>query len=446
MTLVLCVCGLMLAFAVYAQSQAWQALYKVKKKDTIYGIAKRYNLTVDELMDANPEMRAPGYRLCKGDQIAIPYPSTPSAPKAATPSKQATPASRMVPGTVRVGVMLPLHNVDGDGQRMLEYYRGVLMACDDIRTGGANVRVHAWNVDIDANVQAVLNDDNARDCDIIFGPLYTKQVRAMSDFCKANGIRLVIPFSVSGDPVATDAGIFQIYQSPELQNNAAVDAFVERFKNAHPVFVDCNDSTSRKGTFTSALRKRLESEGIAYNITNVKSAEAMFAKAFDPAKRNVVVLNTGRSPELNVVFSKLDGLRVSNPDLQIAMYGYTEWLMYTNAYLEYFHKYEAYIPSYFFYNPLDPKTAAVEKSYRTWFKSEMRRSLPRFALTGYDHAQFFINGLYRQGDKFTGEQQNGYTPLQTPFKFKRVSGGGMQNRTFMLIHYKPDHKVESISY
>ena len=31
--------------------------------------------------------------------------------------------------TVRLGVMLPLHDLNGDGRRMVEYYRGVLMAC-----------------------------------------------------------------------------------------------------------------------------------------------------------------------------------------------------------------------------------------------------------------------------------------------------------------------------
>ena len=49
-------------------------------------------------------------------------------------------------GKVSVGVMLPLHDVNGDGKRMVEYYRGVLMACDSLRLMGISVDVHAWNV------------------------------------------------------------------------------------------------------------------------------------------------------------------------------------------------------------------------------------------------------------------------------------------------------------
>ena len=213
------------------------------------------------------------------------------------------------------------------------------------------------------------------------------------------------------------------------------------------MIVDCNDTTSRKGVFTSALRKRMEAAGIGYSITNLKSSEAMFAKAFDASKQNVVVLNTGRSPELNVTLAKLNGLKVTAPAMRISLFGYTEWLMYTKVYLEYYHRYDTYIPTSFYYNPLASRTANLERSYRRWFKSDMRQALPRFAITGYDHAQFFIRGLHKYGGKFTGtSQQSTYTPLQTPLKFKFVHGGGMQNSAFMLVHYKTNYTLESISY
>ena len=44
---------------------------------------------------------------------------------------------------VRVGIMLPLHNDNGDGRRMTEYYRGVLMACDSLRADGISIDIRA---------------------------------------------------------------------------------------------------------------------------------------------------------------------------------------------------------------------------------------------------------------------------------------------------------------
>ena len=445
--LFLCLCALVFAAAVSAQTMKYQDLYKVKKKDTIYGIAKKYNITIDQLISANPDMQKPDYTLQKGDQLVIPAP-LPAPTQPVQPAQQpAAQVAKKSSSAVRIGVMLPLHNVDGDGQRMVEYYRGILMACDSLKAQGISTDVRAWNVPIDGNIQQTLADNHAKDCDVIFGPLYTKQVKPVGDFCRRNNIKLVIPFSINGNDVASNDHIMQVYQSPQQQNELAVNAFIERFKGCHAVIIDCNDTTSRKGVFTAALRKRMEAAGIGYSITNLKSSEAMFAKAFDASKQNVVVLNTGRSPELNVALAKLNGLKVTAPAMRISLFGYTEWLMYTKVYLDYYHRYDAYIPTSFYYNPLAPRTANLERSYRRWFKSDMRQALPRFAITGYDHAQFIIRGLHKYGSKFNGtSQQNTYTPLQTPLKFKFVQGGGMQNSAFMLVHYKTNRTMESISY
>ena len=437
-----------------AQNLKWRDMYQVKKKDTIFGIAKNYGLTVDELINANPEMKVAGYELKKGDYIFIPYPAN-TDPKAAITKAATTPQPQTVAKTtqsqttktIKVGVVLPLHDVDGDGKRMTEYYRGFLMGCDSLKQQGYSIDVNAWNVPADADIRPTLQDASIRNCDVIFGPLYTKQVKPLSDFCKGAGIKLVIPFSIWGDEVSRNSEIFQVYQSLDELNNASIDAFVSRFGNQHPVFIDCNDSTSKKGIFTFGLRNRLNARGVKYSITNLKSNEELFSKAFSRTQPNVVVLNTGRSPELTVAIAKLKALVASNPGVVVSLFGYTEWLMYTRNNLDNFYKFNTHIPSTFYYNPLSAKTQHLENGYRRWFGLETLYALPKFALMGYDHAQFFIRGLYKYGKAFNGTKpQNVYTPLQTPLDFKRVGSGGMQNRAFMLVRYTNDKKIELINY
>ena len=58
--------ALLAVFAVETVAQegvTWKEMHKVKRKETIFGIAKDYGLTVDELIRANPEMNTPGYEL-----------------------------------------------------------------------------------------------------------------------------------------------------------------------------------------------------------------------------------------------------------------------------------------------------------------------------------------------------------------------------------------------
>ena len=452
----------LLAFTVSSvsaqQSSAIRGQHKVKKKETVFGISREYGLTIEELIKANPEMNTPGYELKKGMILNIPYSKAEMEAAEAAKAAQAAQARKAEEVAraaaddvrnreIRLGIMLPLHNINGDGRRMTEYYRGVLMACDSLKKQGLSVDVHAWNTAEDGNIYKVLEDPAAAKCDLIIGPLYSKQMDALSAFVTKHDIRLVIPFSINAPQLTTNRNIFQVYQSPTEQNEVIIARFIERFKNYHTVVVDCNDSTSKKGIFTFGLRRQMEQRGMDAVVTNLKSTEANFSKAFSRTKPNVVILNTGRSQELGVAFSKINGLKANEPELDITMFGYTDWLLYTRTYLENFYKYNTYIPSVFYYNPLSVGTQRFERKYRQNFRSDMQSSLPRFAITGFDHAYFFLKGLHKYGKSFNGaEGMFGYPPVQTPLKFERYGNGGLRNRTMMFIHYQPEHTVETIKF
>jgi hypothetical protein len=77
----------------------------------------------------------------------------------------------------------------------------------------------------------------------------------------------------------------------------------------------------------------------------------------------------------------------------------------------------------------------------------MQNALPRFAITGFDHAYFFLRGLNKYGMKFNGAKgMFGYLPIQTALQFERYGNGGLRNRTFLFVHYTPDHVIETINY
>ena len=428
--------------------------YTVKKKDTLYGIARKHDVTIAELVAVNPGLAVDGSTVKKGDVLFIPEKqaavpatyATANSNKQPTTSKQA--ATSKHEGPVRIGVMLPLHANDGDGKRMVEYYRGVLMACENMKREGISTEIKAWNIDINSDIRLTLIQEGARNCDVIFGPLYTKQVKPLADFCKIYDIKLVIPFSISAPDVNTNDHVFQVYQSPSMIAEQSATAFLSLFSNAHPVFIDCNDSTSQKGIYTATLRKKLEEKGITYNITNLKTSEESFAKAFDGGKKNVIVLNSSRSPELGKALQRIEALRRVNPSLDVTFYGYTEWLMYVKTYERQFHAFDTYIPTTFYYNETASSTQLFERKYALSFGENMMYALPHFALIGYDQAQFFVRGISKYGNSFRGNrEENIYQPIQSPLSFEQIApDAGMQNKTFMLIHYRTDGGLESLNY
>ena len=437
-----------------AQTKTWREMHKVKRKETIFGIARDYGITVEDLINANPEMKMPGYELKKGDFIFIPYAKDTKLAQTGQPvaavvheEHSAKHDKDVRQREIRLGVMLPLHDINGDGRRMVEYYRGVLMACDSLKKDGLSIDVSAWNLPEDADISNVLKEPSAAKCDIIIGPLYSKQVAALSEFVTTHGIKLLIPFSIVAPELKTNPNIFQVYQNQEQLTETTIDRFMERFKGHHAVIIDCNDSTSKKGMFTAPLRKRMEEAGMTYTLTNTKSTEGMFAKAFSLSKPNVVILNTGRSPELNLVMAKLDNLTMNHVNMNISLFGYTEWMMYTKYQLDNFYKYDTYIPAAYYLNPLSNRTMRIEQKYRWNFHADMMQAIPRFAITGFDQAYYMLKGLHMYGENFTGATgMVGYLPVQTPLRFEKCGNGGFQNKSLLFVHYTKGHRMETINF
>lgn len=426
-----------------AQQVTPSSTHKVKRSETIFGIARKYGITVDELIKANPDMSMPGYELKKGDYIIIPARTSAQTADKTSTQPQATAKSKY---TVKAGVVLPLHNVDGDGRRMTEYYRGLLMACEDLKHNGLNIEVYAYNTPNDGDIYQTLQMKDLAKCDIIFGPLYTKHVKPLADFARNNGAKLVIPFSISGNDAQTNSCVFQVYQSAEYFNAETIKHFIGRFSNYHVVVIDCNDKTSDKGAFTFALRRKLTEKNIPASITNLTSSDETFAKAFSTEKPNVVVLNTGRSPELNQVLAKLEVTQAAKPTAAVSLFGYTEWLMYVKYNQAKFCKYDTYIPASSFYNKYSTKTQAFENRYNAAFKSAMMDYLPRFALTGYDHGMYFLQGIAAKGRKFNGAE-SGAGVLQTPMRFVRTTkDGGYQNNSMIFVHFNRNNNISIVNF
>lgn len=423
----------LLAFTVNTVFAQDVKYHKVKKKETFYGIATENGLTVDQLLAANPGIKNPT-ELKKGDILQIPV------------------MAKGVYGDVRqrairLGVMLPLNADNVDGQRMVEYYRGVLMACDSLKKKGISVDVQAWNLTENSNLQSILNDPLAANRDLIIGPFYEKFVSPLANFANTHGIMLMIPFSIHTMDVYSNPHVFQIYQNHSDLNESTARRFSEWFRSYHPVIIDGGDEASTKGAFTSILRNQLTAHNVQYNLTSLKSNDTDFARAFASNMPNIVVVNTASITALTATFAKLNTLMKTYPGVQVSVFGYMDWMPYTAQQQANFHKYNVYLPAPFYTNLDTPLAQRLQTKYRWNFHQDMINILPRFALTGFDHAIFFLSGLHKHGAAFDGGAGTiNYQPSQTPLKFERMGAGGYQNRSYMFVHYKPDGTIETITY
>ena len=438
--------------ALAQSSNQWRDIHKVKRHETVFGIARNYDITIDELLDANPEMREKGYELKKGDQIFIPY-SKNSKPAVQsktenTKQKEVAPAG---PSVVRVGVMLPFLDHSSEGTRMVEYYRGVRAALDTLSKEGIKTEVNLWNINKDSVLTKVLaHSPSIAKQNIILGPLYTSQVHTLAEFCRKNNVALVMPFSIDADDATTNPNVFQIYQSDSQLAGRSIGAFIERFAKTHrPIFVNTNTPQDGKYAFTKALRETLQSRGIKEELTDINTPLREFAKHFSQTQPNVIILNSAAYKPLERLFEKLDSLKKIDPSLIISTYGYNEWFIYQpNLEKDYF-KYNVHIPTTYYFSRTSDRVEDFERDYKNRYGQGMNPDcLPRMALLGYDHTMYFVRGMSKYGRSYVGnEKQNtGFKPLQSRLEFKRLGKGGYQNTNFQIIRFKTDGTMDSLTY
>lgn len=438
--------------ALAQSSNQWRDIHKVKRHETVFGIARNYDITIDELLDANPEMREKGYELKKGDQIFIPYsknskPAVQSKTESAK-QKEVAPAG---PGVVRVGVMLPFLDHSSEGTRMVEYYRGVRAALDTLSKEGIKTEVNLWNINKDSVLTKVLaHNPSIAKQNIILGPLYTSQVHTLAEFCRKNNVALVMPFSIDADDATTNPNVFQIYQSDSQLAGRSIGAFIERFAKTHrPIFVNTNTPQDGKYAFTKALRETLQSRGIKEELTDINTPLREFAKHFSQTQPNVIILNSAAYKPLERLFEKLDSLKKIDPSLIISTYGYNEWFIYQpNLEKDYF-KYNVHIPTTYYFSRTSDRVEDFERDYKNRYGQGMNPDcLPRMALLGYDHTMYFVRGISKYGRSYVGnEKQNtGFKPLQSRLEFKRLGKGGYQNTNFQIIRFKTDGTMDSLTY
>lgn len=414
--------------------------YTVKKKETAYGIAKDHNITVDELMEANPDMRRPDYKLKKGVTLRIPA-------KEVIPE----PAYQGL-STINLAVVLPFSGSNIENVRSVEFYRGVLMGIEELKRTGLNVVVHAWNEPgPDASIGSLMSEVRAATPDVVLGPLYPTH---FADVASLSGkkTKVVVPFSSKVPPVDYRSDVYVINTPAAYESQVQQDLFVQAFgKNASIVIL--HSAAGDKRSFCENLQQRLYKEGS--QVTSVSEAarapQILTALNGKTPQRVVLVPDNSSEQTFKVLCSTVTELRRLMPGAEISLVGYEPLIALSQTTeRQALHEANAYIFTPNYYYPYTKAAKEFSALYHKWFKTDLLESKPVMAPLGYDFSRTFLSNLASYGyDYATQTAREGslaaQSKLQTDLKFLAVNGGGYVNRGMWLIHFKPDMSIVKLS-
>ena len=415
--------------------------YKAKKKETAYGIAKANNITVDELIEANPEMKQEGYKLKKGSVLRIPVKSVVKKP-----------AFKGL-NTIRLAVILPLVGNGVEFDRSVEFYRGLLMGVEDLKQAGVNVVVSVYNEPApDASIASQMLQVMGQNPDVIVGPLYPTHftdVTAVS----AKKVKVVVPFSSKVPQVDYRPEVYVLNTPAVYENALALDLFMTNFKKQTHVIL-LHGQAGNKRSFSEELQRRLSSAG--YDIVSLPtsaSTQQMTAALLGKKQGEyIIVPDDASEATMKQMLTKTAELQHALPGAQISLLGYESWLPYAEGNLrEQIHAVDTYILTSNYYYPYTTASKAFHDKYKQWFKADFVSSKPRMAPLGYDFARGFLGSMATYGYEFsTQSPQKGSVAaqpkLQSEPRFVTVGGnGGYVSRSMWLVRFKRDMSIVKIS-
>ncbi len=439
-------------------------MHKVERRETVYSISRKYGITEDELIAANPEIK--GKKLKRGKFLCIPYKKEAVAEAPKTPAQQEDSTltdaqlfdknkkeSKKI-ATIKAAVVLPF-NTDGTGTkdeqvRMVEYYEGFLMAVDSLKEKGVSIDLYTYDSGKTvASVNAILNKPEMKKMDVIFGPAHVDQVKPMADFAEKNNVRLVVPFTSKGEDVFNNPYVYQINTPQSYLYSEVYEHYLRKFPNAHVVFLDAETGHTDKADFIKGLKEELKNNQITFKELKGENIHPEGMKlVVDSLRENIIIPTSGRNVALIKILPQMIVTAREHPNYQMKLFGYPEWQTYTDDHLASFFELDTYFYSSFYTNNLFPEAIRFINAYRKWYSKDMANTFPKYGMLGFDTAYFFLLGLHKYGSNFEENMnQMMLTPIQTGFKFDRVNNwGGFINRKVFFVNFTKNFELIKLDF
>ena len=433
-------------------------MHKVKRRETVFSISRKYGITEEELIAANPEIKDKE-KVKRGTLLCIPYPAAqeqqaeqnePAHIPTNSELFQANQKEAKRYKTIRAAIVLPFYNVaKSESARMIEYYEGFLMAVDSLKRTGTSIDLYTYNSGPEsASLNSILDKPEMKQMDIIFGPLYKGHITPLADFAKKNNIRLVIPFTSKDNTVFRNPNIYQINTPQSYLYSEVYDHFIRQFSKANIVFINATQGTKDKADFIKGLKEELRGKGITFKSLDENATAASIGAVLATGRENVFIPTSGSNLTLIKILPQLTLTVREHPEQSIHLFGYPEWQTYTKDHLEAFFELDTYFYSSFYTNNLLPNSIRFTRNYQQWYRKDMEERYPKFGMLGFDTGYFFLKGLSSYGTEFEKDiQQLNLIPIQTGFKFQRVNNwGGFINRKVFFIHFTKNFELVKLDF
>ncbi len=417
--------------------------YEVKPKETLYSLSRKFGLSQEQLIAANPEL-ANGVQ----EGMTLKVPSTVSIKE--ENKKQFVDFSKSIKqiNKKQLALLLPFNvskiqndtinsmqqrlKKDGFLNMTLDFYSGALMAIDSAKTLGINVDVKildSQETKTSSNVENLVSQNNLQNYNAIIGPFYQIHSDKVAYLLESNNIPVISPLSKdAGKPFKN---MYSTMPTSDFVKDAMFDFMREKNGNIIAV-VD--------------TKKAAIKQYITDNQKDVKFAELNDKGALLPEslksllvkdKINYVVMASERT---GMIFTTTNNLlnALSEYQIRLVILEPNETLDFEEIALSRLTKLKLTYPSLTRENESD-NAKIFEKEY----KKKNKIFPTQFATRGFD---ITFDTLLRLAQDKTFEEtitDSASEQVENKFDYSKKISGGYINKGVYILQYNSDLTISN---
>ena len=401
-------------------------VHTVKRGETLFSIAKSYNVNLNGVFEINPELNANDPRVKVGQQVKIPIED--AAPiglpielskadtiiirqdlqtnnNAVTTPPQYTAfvvddspeCAETTRKEFRIAMFLPWFLADNapasapdsglvkgnesrfryrDGKywinpssmNALEFYMGALLAIDSLKNQGLNAKIYEFDTMRDTIKMAqLLRSQEMKNMDLIIGPFYTDLVNQVRSFALENRIYYVSPVSVNAESLKNNPFLMQV-NAGEINTVGAMVNHISKQENKHITLIG-NKSDADQTLFNAYLnRLKMTFPDSCLTVHQMRTDSLQQPTRYlKKGQMNVIIIPSADEKFVNIVTGQLN---TSTNSYKVNLYGLASLTKIVNLDMEYLHALEFRYATAFYIDYDNPAVQNFLRRYRKIYHTE----------------------------------------------------------------------------
>ena len=459
-----------------AQPSDSYTIHRVKWYETLYSIARKYEISPESIIRANRLTRTD---LQTGQMLKIPSADYMNAVErqvnddfAETPAGDDDDIPTVVTvgddpqfagnddegrqpdddyffnepfsGKAKIALLLPFNSKSSSpSSNYLDFYSGVLLALERIKNEGTDVDLKVFDISDYNDVSVIASDIFLADRDFVLGPVMSADIAKVADYCNMRGIPLISPMDQQAEklveanpslvhtPVSAEGQVANMVRSMNYSSPSDDNVLVIRETAAGA------DTLYYNQVVTALNKAGIPYRTFSYGILQGRSIDVTLRSSYlSENKTNHIII---ASEKESFASDAIRNISLLSTDYDIVGYGSNRLRNFETIELEAFQNVNMHFSLGYFVDYKLPEVKDFVFKYRAMFSTEPGA----YAFQGYDLTCYFTMALRQFGRRFTRSlPEFDMKLLQSNMHFEKASPwGGYLNKATRNIVYLEDYLI-----